>query len=147
MIRRPPRSTLFPYTTLFRSLPFRSRILFPDPSPRWIFLCRARSGNGGVLFFLDLSDCNAVLHGNQKDLEKKVHLRCRCGTGKKKSIMVTAQGKGFGFEKAVGNGLTPDPGAERGRGISLMKAYMDDVHFERDGSEVHMRKRARNSAH
>src|SRR5258708_19857410 len=57
MIRRPPRSTLFPYTTLFRSLPFRSRILFPDPSPRWIFLCRARSGNGGVLFFLDLSEC------------------------------------------------------------------------------------------
>src|SRR5260370_30666701 len=25
MIRRPPRSTLFPYTTLFRSLPFSSR--------------------------------------------------------------------------------------------------------------------------
>src|SRR3989454_11172852 len=28
MIRRPPRSTLFPYTTLFRSF----RILFPEPS-------------------------------------------------------------------------------------------------------------------
>src|SRR5437016_10618505 len=25
MIRRPPRSTLFPYTTLFRSLPLRDR--------------------------------------------------------------------------------------------------------------------------
>src|SRR5260370_8382868 len=25
MIRRPPRSTLFPYTTLFRSTPWRSR--------------------------------------------------------------------------------------------------------------------------
>src|SRR2546426_8809536 len=25
MIRRPPRSTLFPYTTLFRSLPFQAR--------------------------------------------------------------------------------------------------------------------------
>src|SRR5256885_12831367 len=25
MIRRPPRSTLFPYTTLFRSLPFKQR--------------------------------------------------------------------------------------------------------------------------
>src|SRR5438067_6979611 len=25
MLRRPPRSTLFPYTTLFRSLPLRSR--------------------------------------------------------------------------------------------------------------------------
>src|SRR3989454_12288963 len=29
MIRRPPRSTLFPYTTLFRSL--RRRLLDPDP--------------------------------------------------------------------------------------------------------------------
>src|SRR3712207_7862331 len=27
MIRRPPRSTLFPYTTLFRSLPERGHIL------------------------------------------------------------------------------------------------------------------------
>src|SRR3712207_7786004 len=27
MIRRPPRSTLFPYTTLFRSLPERSAIV------------------------------------------------------------------------------------------------------------------------
>src|SRR2546426_6409424 len=41
MIRRPPRSTLFPYTTLFRScfshfdhkgtLPFAEHILRPDP--------------------------------------------------------------------------------------------------------------------
>src|SRR2546422_11160236 len=28
MIRRPPRSTLFPYTTLFRSLPRRPRLRF-----------------------------------------------------------------------------------------------------------------------
>src|SRR3989442_315506 len=27
MIRRPPRSTLFPYTTLFRSLPMKTRVL------------------------------------------------------------------------------------------------------------------------
>src|SRR5438067_6404452 len=37
MIRRPPRSTLFPYTTLFRSLPFHSAGFSlarrPDPSP------------------------------------------------------------------------------------------------------------------
>src|SRR3989442_6880809 len=29
MIRRPPRSTLFPYTTLFRSHPLRRRALLP----------------------------------------------------------------------------------------------------------------------
>src|SRR2546427_13309616 len=30
MIRRPPRSTLFPYTTLFRSLPGRGPLAKPD---------------------------------------------------------------------------------------------------------------------
>src|SRR3712207_8693303 len=35
MIRRPPRSTLFPYTTLFRSVsPCRSCALHPPPSGR-----------------------------------------------------------------------------------------------------------------
>jgi hypothetical protein len=28
-----------------------------------------------------------------------------------------------------------------------MKAYMDEVHCERGGSEVHMRKRARSRSH
>src|SRR3712207_7342270 len=38
MIRRPPRSTLFPYTTLFRSQPVRSdtgQLARPDPAA-WI---------------------------------------------------------------------------------------------------------------
>src|SRR4051812_49899913 len=30
MIRRPPRSTLFPYTTLFRSLPSKRKVLLSD---------------------------------------------------------------------------------------------------------------------
>src|SRR5260221_3475967 len=35
MIRRPPRSTLFPYTTLFRSLPSQARTLaFTPNNPR-----------------------------------------------------------------------------------------------------------------
>src|SRR3712207_7660288 len=39
MIRRPPRSTLFPYTTLFRSSNRRERNLLPAPTrmpARWI---------------------------------------------------------------------------------------------------------------
>src|SRR2546425_6998392 len=28
MIRRPPRSTLFPYTTLFRSVPYKTRVQY-----------------------------------------------------------------------------------------------------------------------
>src|SRR5712675_2625926 len=89
---------------------------------------------------------NAVVHGNQEDPETKVHIRCRCQPGNEISIVVTDQGKGFDFEKIVGNGITSDPAAEHGRGIQLMKAYMDDVHFERGGSEVHMRKRLRTTS-
>src|SRR5437762_7997361 len=33
MIRRPPRSTLFPYTTLFRSANVKVRIEGPQPEP------------------------------------------------------------------------------------------------------------------
>jgi serine/threonine-protein kinase RsbW len=90
---------------------------------------------------------NAVVHGNQEDPRKKVRIRCRCGPGNEISIVVTDQGRGFDFGKIVANGFTSDPASEHGRGIQLMKAFMDEVHFERGGSEVHMRKRARNSAH
>src|ERR1700732_3262085 len=81
---------------------------------------------------------NAVVHGNQEDPKTKVHVRCRCQPGKEISIVVTDQGKGFDFKKIVGKGITLNPAAEHGRGIQLMKAYMDDVNFERGGSEVHM---------
>jgi serine/threonine-protein kinase RsbW len=90
---------------------------------------------------------NAVVHGNQENPEKKVHIRCRCGPGNEVSIVVTDQGRGFDFGKIVGNGFTSDATAEHGRGIQLMKASMDEVHFERGGTEVHMRKQARNGAH
>jgi serine/threonine-protein kinase RsbW len=89
---------------------------------------------------------NAVVHGNQEDPETKVHIRCRCQPGKEISIVVTDQGKGFDFQTIAGNGIAPDPASEHGRGIQLMKAYMDDVHFERGGSEVHLRKRSPNTA-
>src|SRR3712207_8206404 len=47
MIRRPPRSTLFPYTTLFRSEDGRHRVVDPnvDPAPLRGDLLRA-CGNG-----------------------------------------------------------------------------------------------------
>src|SRR3989442_6617139 len=44
MIRRPPRSTLFPYTTLFRSpdLDAIQEPLGPGPCPRQLLLCHRR---------------------------------------------------------------------------------------------------------
>src|SRR5260370_32249231 len=72
---------------------------------------------------------NAVVHGNQEDPEKKVHIRCRCGPGKAISIIVTDQGKGFDFGKALANGVTADPAAPHGRRIPLIDPYMHLAHF------------------
>src|SRR3989449_1754812 len=41
MIRRPPRSTLFPYTTLFRSLPAERRHIIRPLAPRLVYLAAA----------------------------------------------------------------------------------------------------------
>src|SRR2546427_9301991 len=45
MIRRPPRSTLFPYTTLFRSSPRPHRLCSPPPGSH---RCRERLGRTGL---------------------------------------------------------------------------------------------------
>src|SRR2546425_3136849 len=49
MIRRPPRSTLFPYTTLFRSAPDRRRVARPrgPPGPRSPSRPRSAASRGG----------------------------------------------------------------------------------------------------
>src|SRR5256885_5453183 len=50
MIRRPPRSTLFPYTTLFRSQhdfgPREGRVLNPEEGDAVTLLTRGRLGRG-----------------------------------------------------------------------------------------------------
>src|SRR2546430_12685190 len=67
MIRRPPRSTLFPYTTLFRSLRFRQ----PEPVREDIMMAVAGLGllvNGGIMWGLrnarknDLNVRSAFVH-------------------------------------------------------------------------------------
>src|SRR2546427_7790684 len=47
MIRRPPRSTLFPYTTLFRSINGKSCMAFPDRAPRPLGLRQRRAARAG----------------------------------------------------------------------------------------------------
>jgi serine/threonine-protein kinase RsbW len=84
---------------------------------------------------------NAIIHGNHEDSAKHVHVRCECGGETGVSLVVRDEGSGFD------PGGVPDPlapenlGAEHGRGILLMKQFMDEIHFEHGGREVHMRKR------
>jgi serine/threonine-protein kinase RsbW len=84
---------------------------------------------------------NAVLHGNRLDPGKLVRVYCRCELGKGVSVVVQDQGKGFD-PNAIPDPLAAENlSAENGRGILLMKSQMDQVSFEREGTEVHMCKR------
>src|SRR5256885_13171456 len=58
MIRRPPRSTLFPYTTLFRSA---------------LASARAFAGDGTGLYYLGTVDEDAFSHSRALDIHRPLH--------------------------------------------------------------------------
>src|SRR5687768_17773021 len=87
MLRRPPRSTLFPYTTLFRS---RVDLLLE----RLVLGCRVRAGGDGVVAG---NGGVADLHGGRlarseehtSELQSRLHLVCRLLLEKKKMLKVS----------------------------------------------------------
>jgi serine/threonine-protein kinase RsbW len=88
---------------------------------------------------------NAVVHGNRLEARKLVHVRCRCMVGNGIWLMVSDQGQGFDVRTVPDSVFVRNLAAEHGRGIQLMKSAMDEVSFQRRGTEVHMCKRlARN---
>src|SRR2546429_3984476 len=67
MIRRPPRSTLFPYTTLFRSSRFACYLIAQNGDPRKKEIAEARSEE------------------HTSELQSRLHLVCRLLLEKKKN--------------------------------------------------------------
>src|SRR2546422_6016264 len=84
MIRRPPRSTLFPYTTLFRS-PFSSSLSSASGEP-WSFA----STTAYTLRVCGRSE------EHTSELQSRLHLVCRLLLEKKK-INDTKPGPFFGY--------------------------------------------------
>src|SRR5438067_7257055 len=88
MIRRPPRSTLFPYTTLFRSTPRRSRC--PDfrledqryPSRRAVHLVKAEAETPTPPRLPIRLACRSEEHTSE--LQSRFDLVCRLLLEKKK---------------------------------------------------------------
>src|SRR2546422_1900375 len=83
MIRRPPRSTLFPYTTLFRSD-------FSDA----ILLAGTNVDNRATL--VELGDCAGVIdyarsEEHTSELQSRLHLVCRLLLEKKKKNTTRSQ--------------------------------------------------------
>src|SRR5438309_7235699 len=80
MIRRPPRSTLFPYTTLFRSRAGFRPQNWPEPSLR---LSRQRCG---VRRDLRPGEDRVRSEEHTSELQSQFHLVCRLLLEKKKKI-------------------------------------------------------------
>ena len=83
---------------------------------------------------------NAMIHGNRMDARKLVHVRCCCEGTKGVFIVVRDQGHGFNANNVPNPLAVENLGSEHGRGIHLMNLAMDEVSFERGGTEVHLRK-------
>src|SRR3712207_8006903 len=89
MIRRPPRSTLFPYTTLFRSWTnTTSSIAFASWNCGWVTPSSTLSHGGGVL---DCATAGAADNANTarseehtSELQSRQYLVCRLLLEKKK---------------------------------------------------------------
>src|SRR5438445_6721819 len=78
MIRRPPRSTLFPYTTLFRSFGE-----LRDPQTMRLTLNAAETGHL-VLTTLHSSSCAERSEEHTSELQSRQYLVCRLLLEKKK---------------------------------------------------------------
>ena len=80
---------------------------------------------------------NAIKHGNRFDPDKEVTVRFSVGPEKVK-LVITDQG--CGFDPVT----VPDPTTDEhledpnGRGIMLIRAYMDEVFYNEQGNEVRM---------
>src|SRR2546429_4787795 len=78
MIRRPPRSTLFPYTTLFRSIIIAIPMLSSGRAAILGYTMPIFSAVLGSLFFHDRSE------EHTSELQSRLHLVCRLLLEKKK---------------------------------------------------------------
>src|SRR2546429_6839668 len=85
MIRRPPRSTLFPYTTLFRSLPPLPASAVPD-GPARARQCRRRGRRIARWAAVGVSQPEAFRRSEEhtSELQSRLHLVCRLLLEKKK---------------------------------------------------------------
>jgi serine/threonine-protein kinase RsbW len=107
------------------------------------FIARFRNADGSELdieMALREALANAIVHGNQRDSRKCVHVACRCSTDGEVSITVQDEGQGFDAD-SVSDPTTPENRLlTQGRGIYLMRTLMDEIRFDQRGAVVFMRK-------
>jgi serine/threonine-protein kinase RsbW len=135
----------FPFVQLRQSLPSQIALISPfvDQLMRFIAKCRNQEGCGlEIEMALREALANAIVHGNQEDPHKFVHVACRCTTDGEVSITVQDEGQGFDSNAVRDPTIPENRLLKHGRGIYLMKTLMNEVRFEQGGALVYMHKMA-----
>lgn len=81
---------------------------------------------------------NAVVHGCGNDPSKNVHCRLNSDSKGRVLIVVSDPGPGLDMTSLPAPLLSQNLYQGHGRGIYLIRQLMDDVRFERGGSEIRM---------
>ena len=83
---------------------------------------------------------NAIRYGARNDPARSVRLTLYCGD--KRGMKVVVRDPGPGFDPAtIPSPMTADGLlSDHGRGLHMIKALLDDVHWEKNGTEIHMTK-------
>jgi len=116
-----------------------------SPVVTWVmFLVREMKYGAGKEFEIEMALrealANAVLHGCNSDPSKRIE--CSVTTEDDRGILIVVSDPGAGFDAAKVPCPTNEQNifSEHGRGIFLINTLMDEVQFERNGAEIHMRK-------
>jgi serine/threonine-protein kinase RsbW len=134
-----------PFVEVRNTVPSHVDIISPFIDQLMRFISRFRGADGNnfeIELALHEALVNAIVHGNQEDLHKRVYVKCRCTTDGEVSITIEDEGHGFRSD------MVPDPTSPdnllrtHGREIYLMRTLINEVDFEQGGSVVRMRKRA-----
>lgn len=101
--------------------------------------CANEQQETDILLALQEALANAILHGCRGDAAKLVHCTVEISPS---AIEFTIRDPGTGFDTANPADMADDGTnlTEHGRGIYLMRSLMDEVHYAKHGSELHMKK-------
>jgi len=138
-----------PFVELRQSLPSRVAAISSLVDQLMRFILKFRSADGSetdIEMALHEALVNAVVHGNGENSCKRVHVTCRCYMDGEVSITVRDQGKGFDSSALLNPTFRENLLLTHGRGIYLMKTFMDEVSFEEGGAVVMMRKNSNASS-
>jgi len=81
---------------------------------------------------------NAIIHGCGQDPRKHVQCSVACDEGRGLLIVVRDPGEGFDPAKVTSPLLAQNIYSDHGRGVYLINQLVDDVKYQRGGTEIHM---------